>query len=984
MNESLDRHVRSLAFRTAIAAGLALSGCGGGSDQDSPATTPLDGARTVHAEAAQPTAAALLTPSQWVNPFIGTKIGNTNSSNQGTGGAVGNTFPGATLPFNMVQFSPDTGYGEFYAFGGYNYDKGVIQGLSLIHSSGTGCSIQQDISMLPIVGNVTVSPGTNLSSYQSTYSHANEQAVPGFYQVKLDNGVNNELTVTRRTGLATFTWPAGDGATMILNTGRNGVGARSAQLSIVGNDSVEGFVETGGVCGGGGYFVYFHGQFDKPFDTFGTYQGNTVTPGSRTAARAQQNGGWVHFAGGGQVHLRIGVSYVSTANAALNMTSENPNWDFAGIKASAQSTWSNWLGKIQVTGGSTDDTTKFYTALYHASLHPNLFSDVNGQYIGFDNKTYTATGWDKYATFSGWDVYRSQVQLIAWLSPHQAGDIAQSMVVDAQIGGGGFPKWPTANDDTCVMVGDPGAIIVAELHAFGGTNFDTATALNLMSTAATTPGSHSRNCEVRPGLADYLARGYVPTSDTNVWGPSASTLEYAVADSAIAQFAGALGNQARRDLFLGHAQAWKQLFSDQTGLIQARDANGSFVNNAPTDSTYGVEGDVAQYTWLVPQNYRGLFDRMGGNAAAIAKLDTHFTELDDGPNSPYAFMGNEPEHGTPWAYNFAGAPWKTQSVVRRILSTLYMNSPSGLTGNDDLGATSAWYVWGALGLYPEIPGLGGLTIGAPLFPSTTVAMGNGHALKILGTNAGVNGTYVQGLSINGTASTSTWLPLANLTADTSLNFTLGATPNTAWGSAAADAPPSFDDPHVATSHTSFAANFDTDAWLPDWNDHVSFATHVTGYCCGLAHMEASTRAEGIAHSGTTALMYSGVDSDATQSFSYNEVFDVNIPVTATTRLSYWIYPQSSAANSSYVAVDLIFSDGTSLRDSGAIDQHGVRVHPQFQGEGGFLAGNAWNNVSSNIGQWTAGRTIRRILVAYDRPSATGNFRGYLDDIQITP
>ena len=318
MNESLDRRVRFLALCISVAA---LSACGGGSGaHDGLATARTAGARTARATAVATPAVGQMTLTQWVNPFIGTQIGNTNSANQGTGGAVGNTFPGATLPFNMVQFSPDTGYGEFYAFGGYNYDKGVIQGLSLIHSSGTGCSIQQDISMMPIVGSITASPGTHVESYQSTFSHANEQAVPGFYQVKLDNGVNNELTVTRRTGFATFTWPTGNGATMILNTGRNGVGARSAQLTLVGNDAIEGFVETGGVCGGGGYFVYFHGQFDKPFDTFGTYQGDTVTPGSRTAARAQQNGGWVHFPGGGQVHLRIGVSYVSTANAALNMT----------------------------------------------------------------------------------------------------------------------------------------------------------------------------------------------------------------------------------------------------------------------------------------------------------------------------------------------------------------------------------------------------------------------------------------------------------------------------------------------------------------------------------------------------------------------------------------------------------------------------------------------------------------------------------------
>ena len=973
---------RDFALRLGWLAALLVAGCGGdggagGGHDDAPAT-----ASRAPTEAAQAADVNLL---PLVNPFVGTKIGNPNPDNQGTGGAVGNTFPGATLPFGMVQYSPDTGYGEFYGFGGYNYDKGVIQGISLVHSSGTGCSIQQDISMLPIVGNIGTSPGTHIENYQVGFSHANEQAAPGSYRVGLNNGVNAELTVTKRTGAGRFTWPATNDATMILNIGRNGVGARSAQLEIVGTDSVQGFVETGGVCGGGGYFVYFHGQFDKPFASFGTYQGDTVTPGSRTAARAQNNGGWVKFAGGGQVKLRIGVSYVSTANAKLNMQTENPAWDFDGLKSAAQATWNATLNKVQVTGGSTDDRTKFYSALYHSLLHPNLFSDVNGQYIGFDNKTYTTNGWDKYATFSGWDIYRSQVQLIGWLAPKEASDMAQSMVVDAEKGGGGYPKWPTANDDTCVMVGDAGAVIVANLYAFGGRSFDTTAALRYMEQGATQPGTRSRNCETRPGLADYLGHGYIPIETPNLWGAAASAEEYALADSAIAQFAASLGDTVKRDKYLTQAQMWKPLYSNVSGYIHPRTAGGSFKSGfTRTDGAGFVEGDSAQYTWMVPQNYRGLFDRMGGNAAAIARLDEHFTQLDSGPNSPYAFMGNEPEHGTPWAYNFAGAPYKSQAVVRRILTDLYKTGPDGLTGNDDLGATSAWYVWGALGLYPEIPGLGGFVLGSPLFPSTAVRMGNGRTLTINASNAGANGTYVQSLKLNGATSTRTWLALTQLGTDTTLDFVLGGGANTAWGSAAADAPPSFDAPRTTTNASGFFSDFEAGIAQPDWNDTVDFQANVGGFCCGLAQMETSTRRENIAHSGTTALMYSGNDADATRSFSYNKVFDVRIPVTASTTLSYWIYPQSSAPNSAFVAVDLIFTDGSNLRDSGATDQNGVRVHPELQGRGGRLAGNTWNEVRSTIGQWAAGKTIARILVAYDRPDATGTFRGFVDDIRVAP
>lgn len=971
---------RRLALQAALAAGLAMAACGG-NDSVGNTSAGAEGSERAQAFSADSEAVqADLLP--WVNPFIGTKIGNPDGD-QGTGGAVGNTFPGATLPFGMVQFSPDTGYGEFYGFGGYNYEKGVIQGISLIHSSGTGCSIQQDISMLPIVGNVTLSPGTHLPNYQVPYSHGNETATPGFYRVGLNNGVNTELTTSKRAGFGRFTWPQTNDATMILNVGRNGVGARSAMLEIVGTNEIRGFVETGGVCGGGGYFVYFHGQFDKPFASFGTYAGDTVTPGSRTAARGQKNGGWVKFAGGGQVQLRVGVSYVSTDNAKLNMQTELANVQFDTVKTNAATAWNKLLNRVQVTGGSTDDRTKFYTALYHSLLHPNLFSDVNGQYIGFDNKIYTADGWDKYATFSGWDIYRSQVQLIGWLQPKVASDMAQSMVVDAEKGGGGYPKWPTANDDTCVMVGDAGAVIVANLYAFGGKKFDTASALKYMEQAATQPGTRSRNCETRVGLAAQQSHGYIPNGTGGVWGPSATTLEYALADSAIAHFAGALGDTAKRDRYLAYSQDWKSLYSNFSGYIHPRLDTGGFINGfSRTSGDSFVEGNSAQYTWMVPQNYRGLFDRMGGNAAAIARLDEHFIKLDDGAGSPYAFMGNEPEHGSPWAYLFAGAPYKSQAVVRRILTELYRNSPDGLNGNDDLGATSAWYVWGALGLYPELPGLGGFVIGSPLFPTTKIKMGNGKILTIKAPNAGSEGTYIQSMTINGAANTSTWLPLTKLKADTTLQFDLGSTPNTSWGSAPADAPPSFESPRVTRSAASFSADFDSRNSQPDWNDTIEIAANITGYCCALDHMETSTRREGGTHSGAGALMYSGNDNDATRSFSYNKVFDANIPVTNATTLSYWIRPSAVNANSAFVSIDLIFTDGTNLRDSGATDQNGIRVHPEFQGRGGKLTLDNWNEVRSNIGQWAAGKTIARILVGYDRPDATGQFRGLIDDLRI--
>ncbi len=726
-----------------------------------------------------------------VNVFIGTAPGKMSQANQDEGWHAGNTVPGATLPFNMVQFSPDTDYGVKPGLGGYIYKRGVIQGISLIHTNGTGCSVSQDISFMPVISNVTASPATNLTNYQASFSHANEQAVPGFYSVLMNNGVKAELTVTKRTGFGRFSYPNTGNSGMILNVGRNGVGVQSSQLSIIDNNTVEGSVRTGGVCGTGGYTVYFHAEFDQPFTTMGTYQGNTVTPNSRTAPANKDNGGWVHFATGATVKMRVGVSYTSTANAKLNMQTENPNWDFDGIKNAAQATWNTALNRVQASGGSREDRTKFYTSLYRSLHHPNLYSDVNGQYLGFDNKVYTANGWDKYATFSGWDIYRSQVQLLGWLWPKQASDMAQSMIVDAQAGGGGFPKWPMGNDDGCIMPGDSGALIVANMYAFGARNFDTAAALKLMDKAASTPGIKSRGCETRPALSDYLSRGYIPV-EVNTWGPIATTLEYAVADAAISQFAGALGDAAKRDLYLRRSQNWKNVFNPATGYIQQRQASGAFSAFRDSDGNGFAEGTPGQYTWMVPHNFRALFDLMGGNSKVIPRLDNHFKELDGGPGSAYAWIANEPEFSAPWAYNFAGAPYKTQALVRRIMNEQFTANPDGLPGNDDLGAMSSWYFWAGLGLYPEIPGVGGFTIGAPTFSNIVVKMGNGRTLTIRGENAGAGGTYIQSLKLNGQSSSKTWVPLSTLNNDATLEFVLGGNANTSWGSAASDAPPSFD------------------------------------------------------------------------------------------------------------------------------------------------------------------------------------------------
>lgn len=356
----------------------------------------------------------------------------------------------------------------------------------------------------------------------------------------------------------------------------------------------------------------------------------------------------------------------------------------------------------------------------------------------------------------------------------------QSLVADAEQGGW-LPKWPVANDYTGEMDGDPADPVIAGAWAFGARHFDARAALRFMRKGASQPGHGPRGYQERPQLADYLRLGYVPPA-TGGWGAAAQTLEYAVDDFSIAQLAGSLGEAALSRAYLRRAQSWRSLFNPATGFIEPRFPGGTFPVRFDPGSMDGfVEGNAWQYTWMVPQDLGGLFRLMGGNRSAVWRLDAFFTHLQAGPGAPYHWAGNEPGLEVPWEYDFAGAPWRTQAVVRRILSTVYADRPDGLPGNDDLGELSSWYVWAAMGLYPEIPGAPGLAVGSPLFPRIRVRWGGGHRLSVLAPTASAGRPYVQSLTLNGHPYARAWLPLSALTGDARLHFLLGSRPRTSWG-----------------------------------------------------------------------------------------------------------------------------------------------------------------------------------------------------------
>ncbi len=731
-------------------------------------------------------AGSLPAPYDAVNPFIGTEGG-------------GNTGPGATLPFGMIQWGPDT-----RADGWYYYADGKMRGFSLTHISGAGCPIYADVPLLPWTGEVT-SPGSS-ADYALAFTHDHERAQPGYYGVDFDNGVKAELTVTERAGIGRIEFPAGATRTLLVKAGSSataGEEKRKADTSTVeirGPDTVAGSVHSGGFCGSDSdYVLYFVLKFERPFAAFGTWT-TMVSAGSRTAT-GHGAGAYVTFPAGTQpVMVKVGLSFVSIDNAAANLEAEIPGWDFAAVRDSARRRWTDLLARVDAGGGTLEQRTIFYTGLYHMLLSPNLFSDRNGDYAGFDGKVRRLpAGEAQYANFSDWDTYRNVVPLHALLLPAETSQMAQSLVRDAEQSGW-LPRWPVANDVSYVMGGDSPAIVLAEAHAFGARAFDTKTALAFMLKGATQPGTGPHGKSQRPGLADYLARGFVPIGNGEETGASV-TLEYASADFAISRFALALGDRAGAAALLHSAQNWRNLFDPETGFIRPRTTDGKFLgdwdpdrlmprhkNWDQVDQMGFEEGSAWQYTWMIPHNYAGLIRAQGGGEAALPKLDRFFTKL-TGWGVPTFTVTNEPDFCAPYVYLWTGHPEKTQDVIDRIRREAFTTKPDGLPGNDDLGATSGVYVWNALGFYPVIPGVAGFALGTPMFPRATLRLGDGRTVEIVATGGGV---YVHSVSVNGQPVTSTWLPLEALGArQNRLEFQLGATPGT-WGTRPANFPPSYD------------------------------------------------------------------------------------------------------------------------------------------------------------------------------------------------
>ncbi|MFF9817948.1 GH92 family glycosyl hydrolase [Streptomyces sp. NPDC014006] len=765
-------------------------------------------------------------PTPYVDPLIGTKNG-------------GDVFPGAVVPFGMLSWSPENTRGDATrtaAPGGYQYDTPRIRGFSLTHMSGTGCAGGGgDIPFFPYAGEVTSSPASDTKDavYASDFTHTDETAEPGHYKVGLASGVTADLTATTRTGSARFTFPTDKPASLLVRTANSEVGSEDSTVTIdPGARTISGSVTSGNFCGyldpegrRAYYTLYFTARFDRAFQATGTWRDDRLDPGSTEASggtggfsqggrpvAGRGAGGYVEFApGAGPVNVKVGISYVSREAAEANLGAENPpGRSFDAVRQAARRAWRERLGAVRVGGGTDAERTTFYTALYHSLLHPNVISDADGRYRGADGRPHTVALGHRaqYGTFSGWDVYRGQVQLLTLLDPRIGSDIAQSLYELARQNGGVWDRWLHGAAGTHVMNGDPSAAALAGIHAFGGTRFDLDGALESLVEAATVPteqdlssaGKPVLSVGQRPSLDKYLKLHYMP-SVSNAWGGAAETLEMSTADFALSQLASAAGEKDTAAAFAGRAQWWQNNFNiaahGSGGYIADRKADGSWVTGfTPATGSGFVEGTAAQYTWMVPHDPAGLFAAMGGRDKALQRLDAFFHTADGG----WAFTGaggekseldNEPSINVPYLYAYAGAPYKTQETVRAAMRRLWSTEPGGIPGNDDLGAMSSWYVFSALGMYPQVPSRAELVLASPLFERIEIHRPYGNDISVRARGAAADAPYIHSLRVDGRAGERPWLPASFVQRGGHLDYTLSATPDRSWGSDPADAPPSF-------------------------------------------------------------------------------------------------------------------------------------------------------------------------------------------------
>ena len=715
--------------------------------------------------------------TRYVDPFVGT-------------GGHGHTFPGATLPFGMVQLSPDTRLTGWDGCSGYHYSDSVVYGFSHTHLSGTGISDYGDVLLMPTVGrvrlNATGEAGRPEAGYASRFSHQQEEARPGFYSVRLlDEDILVELTATLRAGLHRYTFPPTDTANVILDL-KHRDKVLDSELKVVSDRRVEGFRRSDAWARD--QVVYFAAEFSQPFTSYGIAIDGILFDGLLQDARGKNLKAHFRFdtRGGAPVLVRVGISAVSVEGARQNLSAELPAWDFERVRREADAAWNAELNKMQAAGGTEEQLKNFYTALYHTMLAPNLYTDADGRYRGRDLQVHTARGFTNYTVFSLWDTFRAAHPLYALIDRRRTRDFLRTFLAQYEQGGR-LPVWELAANETDTMIGYHAASVIADAAVKGIDGFDLNKALEATK--------HSARLK-HFGLRSYSERGYISSEDEPE--SVSKTLEYAYDDWCVAQLARLAGRRADVREFNARAQNYRNLFDPATGFMRARRNGGWMEPFDPREVNFNfTEANAWQYAFFAPHDIGGLIDLLGGPDAFTRKLDALFAadsrttgrqQADiTGLIGQYAH-GNEPSHHVAYLYSFAGRPWMTQKHVRRIMDEFYAPRPDGLIGNEDCGQMSAWYVLSAAGFYPVTPGSTTYVIGTPLFPEVRINLEHGLTFNVRAEGVSARNIYIQSATLDGRPHRKSYLTHEQLMRGGRLVFRMGPRPNKTWGAGPGERP----------------------------------------------------------------------------------------------------------------------------------------------------------------------------------------------------
>ncbi|MFH0894618.1 MAG: GH92 family glycosyl hydrolase [Bacteroidota bacterium] len=733
-------------------------------------------------------------PADYVNPMVGT-------------GGHGHTFPGACLPFGMVQLSPDTRLEGWDGCSGYHYSDSIMYGFSHTHLSGTGCSDYGDILLMPTTGEGTFKN----TEYASAFSHQRESAEPGYYKVKLDKyNITAELTATKRSGFHKYTYPKDKERNVVLDL-KHRDEVISSEIDIVNDREVSGYRRS--KAWAQDQVVYFHIQFSKPFIKHVIARNDSILQEKKNIIDKNLKAVFTFTPDERPLFVKCGISAVSKEGALKNLQEENPDWRFKAVRNAAMDAWNQELSKIEIEGGTEDQKKNFYTSLYHSMISPNVFSDVDGKYPGRDKKIHTASGYNQYTVFSLWDTYRALHPLFTIIDQKRTLDFIKTFLTQYQQGGR-LPVWELAANETDCMIGYHSVSVIADAYIKGIRGFDEKLALEAMKFSA------NRD---ELGLKYYKTLGFIPSE---LESESVSkTAEYAYDDWCIAQFAKAMGDQKTYEVFIKRAQYYKNLYDPESGFLRAKINNAWFAPFDPYEVNFNyTEANAWQYCYSMPQDLNWNMNQFCCVKSFEANLDQLFSAKASTSGRDQADItgligqyahGNEPSHHMAYLYNYTGSAWKTQKLVQQIMREFYKPTPDGLIGNEDCGQMSAWYVLSAMGIYPVTPGSDIYVFGSPIFDKVTMHLENGNEFTIRARRAAPNNIYIRSAELNGSVYTKSYIRHSDIMKGGELVYDMSPVPNKKFGnSCAEDLPESSITenliepvPYVATGSRVFIGSF---------------------------------------------------------------------------------------------------------------------------------------------------------------------------------